>query len=265
MNIYKRIFIVGCPRSGTTLLQTELSKHKKIITFPESHFFGRSFLSPKSRKFPTLYSNYVFYKWTKELNEVGINLKYKLSFSRNSVVKTFIGELDRYAMENGKTIWIEKTPSHLKSIEIIKKYLSDAIFIHIIRDGRDVVASLVETTNKFREWGVKYTIDDAVKRYNNDLIISKQYSDKRNHLIVKYENLLLDNSEIENVFRYLNIDNTLMYEESEVDKIILKNEPWKNNNYSKKKIDTSLKKFSTVFSEGEKKYIESNLVNWDEL
>ncbi|NJL67494.1 MAG: sulfotransferase [Microcoleus sp. SM1_3_4] len=35
----KRIFLVGCPRSGTTILQSLLASHPEIISFPESKFF----------------------------------------------------------------------------------------------------------------------------------------------------------------------------------------------------------------------------------
>ncbi|MEQ8960988.1 MAG: sulfotransferase [Coleofasciculus sp. C2-GNP5-27] len=35
----ERIFLVGCPRSGTTLLQSLLAAHPQIASFPESHFF----------------------------------------------------------------------------------------------------------------------------------------------------------------------------------------------------------------------------------
>ena len=39
IKIKDRIFIVGCPRSGTTLLQSLLAAHPQIHSFPETHFF----------------------------------------------------------------------------------------------------------------------------------------------------------------------------------------------------------------------------------
>jgi len=39
---FTRIFLVGCPRSGTTLLQSMLARHDRVFTFPESHLFARS-------------------------------------------------------------------------------------------------------------------------------------------------------------------------------------------------------------------------------
>ena len=36
-----RVFIVGCPRSGTTLLQAMLASHETVYSFPETHFFKK--------------------------------------------------------------------------------------------------------------------------------------------------------------------------------------------------------------------------------
>ena len=38
MNI-KRVLLVGCPRSGTTILQAILSSHPEVFSLPETHFF----------------------------------------------------------------------------------------------------------------------------------------------------------------------------------------------------------------------------------
>ena len=37
------IFLVGCPRSGTTLLQSLIAAHPLVTSFSESNFFGSSF------------------------------------------------------------------------------------------------------------------------------------------------------------------------------------------------------------------------------
>ena len=37
----KRIFVVGFPRSGTTLVQSILNETNQVCAFPETHFFSR--------------------------------------------------------------------------------------------------------------------------------------------------------------------------------------------------------------------------------
>ncbi len=38
-----RIFVVGAPRSGTTLVQSLIASHSQVTSFTESHFFSRHF------------------------------------------------------------------------------------------------------------------------------------------------------------------------------------------------------------------------------
>lgn len=48
----KQIFLVGCPRSGTTLSQSILAAHPQIASIPESHIFRilLSHQTPRRRK-----------------------------------------------------------------------------------------------------------------------------------------------------------------------------------------------------------------------
>jgi hypothetical protein len=38
----QRVFLLGCPRSGTTFLQAALSGHPAIASIPETAFFERT-------------------------------------------------------------------------------------------------------------------------------------------------------------------------------------------------------------------------------
>ncbi|MDX2369619.1 MAG: sulfotransferase [Colwellia sp.] len=258
-NIEKRIFIVGCPRSGTTLLQSLLLKHNEITSFPESHFFSKSFLGKRANKYPTLYSNYTLYKWVDSIKQNNIFLDFRISFSRDSVVKKFISQLDIYTINQNKSVWIEKTPNHLHAIDIIEKYMPDAIFIHLIRDPKDNVASLYEATNKYTEhWNQQYTISEAVDRYNQDVAISKQYKDKNNHLIIKYEDLITNKKNIHAVFEYINLDILNVEDVNNYSSIVSNNEPWKGLNKNNKIVDTRNKKFNELFNEEERLHIQKN-------
>ena len=47
-----------------------------------------------------------------------------------------------YAAARGKTHYGDKTPTHIADIDVLSRVLPEARFIHMIRDGRDVAASL---------------------------------------------------------------------------------------------------------------------------
>src|ERR1043166_465784 len=50
-SIERRIFLVGCARSGTTLLQSLLAAHSSIASFPETHFFAATVGQTGRRRF----------------------------------------------------------------------------------------------------------------------------------------------------------------------------------------------------------------------
>lgn len=64
---------------------------------------------------------------------------------------------DHLAARAGKRRWIEKTPQHTYFIDAIKAAMPDALFVEIVRDPRDVLASkkrykeVVGTSRKFSE------------------------------------------------------------------------------------------------------------------
>ncbi|MCB1121339.1 MAG: sulfotransferase [Verrucomicrobiae bacterium] len=133
--IEKRIFLVGCPRSGTTLFQRILASHPQIRSFPETHFFtyycGRAL-----KRLPQFYRNYEprrlkefkellkyrcrlgspqggeaavknFLLEPLELNE----LKTKLiidSYLWSKGISQFVKILDDLALSSGCTLWLEK-------------------------------------------------------------------------------------------------------------------------------------------------------------
>jgi len=71
------------------------------------------------------------------------------SISLRHNVKTFVQIVDAASLKAGRPIWVEKTPDHLFYVKRIQQYIPDAAFIHIIRNGRDTVASLVDAARKF--------------------------------------------------------------------------------------------------------------------
>lgn len=192
----KRIFLVGCPRSGTTILQSLLAAHPKITSFPETKFFHylcrfRSQLPDRLYKFfhsdicrPDLYDSSEIYWRT----------------SASDRVKWFVGVLDRLAIEENNKVWLEKTPEHVYFIQEILQYLPDAKFIHIVRNPLDVVASLRRATQdplSNNLWGGRqWTLDFCIERWKSSASIARSFSNAPQHLIIRYEDLVRDKIKI---------------------------------------------------------------------
>ena len=170
--IKTRAFLVGCPRSGTTLLQSMLFAHPEIYSFPETNFFlslfgARDLLTmgtpPQGsvRKLRELIRSIMellgvaeYRRRARAWEPILLLPNFYVAARCNSIslrhnVKTFVQIVDAASLKAGRPIWVEKTPDHLFYVKRIQQYIPDAAFIHIIRNGRDTVASLVDAARKF--------------------------------------------------------------------------------------------------------------------
>jgi Sulfotransferase family len=137
-------FIVGAPRSGTTLLRMMMDAHPQLAVPPETGFVGALAVAEHqqmARKdvFDLIanspsWSDYHIARadFEKELSNLS-------DFEPASYVRCFFR---LYAQRFGKSRWGDKTPTHSRHMESIARLLPEARFIHIIRDGRDVACSL---------------------------------------------------------------------------------------------------------------------------
>ncbi len=138
------IFIVGHPRSGTTLLATILNRHSRVAISPELSFFlpahrGRRRAAVRSRSH-------------KALLEYARSIPNGNGIANESVEATFVkgpassGDLFRcmlveYAQARGKQRCGEKSPWHMLAVPELMNLYPCAKFLWVIRDGRDVVRS----------------------------------------------------------------------------------------------------------------------------
>ena len=117
------IFIIGSPRSGTTLLRLLLDSHPNISCGSETHFL-------------TQMERIVGHNW------YSIELfQFDKAYWHRKIAEFFDTFQSDYALSRGKHRWAEKTPQYTLRVEFINHLFPDCQFIHMIRDGRDVVTS----------------------------------------------------------------------------------------------------------------------------
>jgi hypothetical protein len=139
------LFVVGCPRSGTTWVQRLLATHPRIRTGQESDIFD-DYIGPQLRA------------WQRELDPnasgrggVGLGCYFQdHEFKR--LLKSYLMQLLEPMigpLQPGE-LFLEKTPGHVLFIPEIHALLPAARFIHVLRDARDTVVSLLGAS---RGWG----------------------------------------------------------------------------------------------------------------
>lgn len=205
----EQIFIVGYPRSGTTLLQLILSNHSEIAIAPETHFF-RLFWSRREEygdlsddeNFDMLCNDLANSEYIKNLQIPDYEYLIRASNREGFYKHVFSLLLRHYACMQAKGIYGEKTPSHLEYVPNILSMFSQAKIINVYRNPFDVAASIRKVP-----WGSNDVID-IVKRWKGYVKLACEYEEKfkRNFYSVKYEDVVLNpNREIGRVCDFLDV------------------------------------------------------------
>ncbi len=196
--IAKRLFIVGSSRSGTTLLQVSVGAHPRIRSFPETFFFQEltRYLSwiPARLGAPTGRQHIAFARFLREIGHPEFaDWRPSRWAPMQATVDAFRSVLDDVTRASGCDIWLEKTPMHVHELPYIERYVPDAHIIHMIRDGRSVVASIHDRACKHPEkFGDQKNPLFGIGLWNYAMFDSVRCAGRPNHSFVFYEDLVRD-------------------------------------------------------------------------
>jgi len=263
-----RVFLVGSPRSGTTLLQSLLAANSCVLSFPESHFYEHLFSLRPLLAAIGISSRYVRQYWNVFLEEVGHpemnSILPKHAIFERQFSGAFVDVLDTLTMKQGKTVWLEKTPGHLRRVDKIEKLVRNARFVHILRNAEDNIASLFEVGTKYPEiWGPWWgTLDQCIQSWVADARLSVRCLSKKNHLIVRYEELIANPRPVlVALCDFIGVP----YEEKMLSdypavagRLILKTEPWKASVSEPIRL-AGRRKFNDYLTEEQRQYILAHL------
>ncbi len=269
----RRIFLVGCPRSGTTLLQSLVASHPEVVSFPETHLFSKTISINKILRFFTIYRSKHIHIVQNILEDFNVDFPKNSPggtyFSTRKWIEKLLPVLDEIALShlNGKrpVLLLEKTPRHLHFVELIKEVDPDAQFIHMIRKGEEVVASLTEATaNSPANWSGSRSIKKSIFWWNRSIKISEQFIGRDGHHFVCYQELVNKTDQVlQNLFSRIG----LKFDPSMIDSfhdtagaLINEQEIWKSKNLTS---DISGSNKFDRFTEDEKKMITNSLRKFD--
>jgi hypothetical protein len=136
-------FIVGSERSGTTMLRLMLNRHSRLCVPPESHFVTRLYdrfptPPPPARFLDALAADDRFREWRLPVSAIALPAEPAPSWGA-----LFDAVFRAYAASQGKARWGDKTPIYVSRIDALRAIFGPEIkVVQIVRDGRDVVASM---------------------------------------------------------------------------------------------------------------------------
>jgi hypothetical protein len=137
------VFIVGCPRSGTTLLQRIVNAHPQIAVMPESHWIPRLRRQAKGGVTRELISSLLEQREFPALHLGQEEVQPLIGNGEPVSYSCFISRLfDLYGRNQGKTLVGNKTPGFVRRLKTIHALWPAARIVHLIRDGRDVFLSV---------------------------------------------------------------------------------------------------------------------------
>jgi hypothetical protein len=144
------VFIVGCPRSGTTLLQRMVDAHPEIAVVHETHWIPRWFekrkgLTPEGFVTPELVRNVIADRRFTNLEVSPEQVSALLDDGKEISYASFVSALfDLHARARGKRLAGDKTPAYVRRLPTLHSLWPQARFVHLIRDGRDVALSVAD-------------------------------------------------------------------------------------------------------------------------
>lgn len=191
------IFVLGCGRSGTTLLRLMLNSHSRISIPGETWYF------PEFHAERAAIDAWPEAEWRERLTQriVASSVFPQLGVSREAL-RSQLASLTRadwpsviacanvaFARDERKPRWGDKTPGYVRCLPVIKELFPDATILHVIRDGRDVVLSFLQQwfgPNGILEGADYWRADVERGRRDGPRVFRESYHE------IRYEELVAD-------------------------------------------------------------------------
>lgn len=174
------IFMGGCGRSGTTLLREMINRHPNIFCGPETSMFGLPF-----------WPNNIAKMWNIDEGTI----KYEAERSRN-LVQYAENFYSYHSSAMAKPRAADKTPNNVRVVGKLLTWFPKSLFVHVIRDGRDVACSLRNHPKEIIVNGqivanhINRPISECATRWLNDTSSGLVYRNNPRYYEVRYEDLV---------------------------------------------------------------------------
>jgi Sulfotransferase family len=188
------VFIVGSPRSGTSWLSRLMGAHDAIAAPQETELLNRycrSWYDVWNDQLPADADRWQRHRHrglpavmtTEEFDECVVG------FARDVYAKIL-------ALKPTARVVVDKNPQYSLDTDLIRQMFPDAAVLHIVRDGRDVAASMLAAS---RGWGRDWAPSQvrlAARTWRTNVESALSAASSGRYLQVRYEDLLADGAHV---------------------------------------------------------------------
>ena len=212
------LLILGVRRSGTTLLRVMLDRHSQLAVPDESYFVPQLADRHLRRVDPDAFVDDLrrvntVTEWEVPLDKVRARLTPGMRIGEAIATVYLV-----YAEERGKSRWGDKTPMYMQNLRLLERLFPDALFVHLIRDGRDAALSFLEMPRGLmtETWMHPRTAVDFACQWRTEVAAAQRLGRRARarYLEVRYEDLIAD---VTSVLRRICAFAGLEYEPTMVD------------------------------------------------
>lgn len=197
---HQLLFVGGCPRTGTTLLQNMLDSHPQIFGGPEFQHIPR-IIHLRDRLHRSVSEHLIDRICTHDQVDVQIR-------------RLIEGLLLPLWKRSGAQLMSEKTPDNVRTFSALAELWTRARFIHVVRDPRAIVSSMLAVGERAarRDYQAqKFTRDVDAAIDNISECLNAGFTAARNHparvLTVMYEALVRDpERETQRICEFLDLE-----------------------------------------------------------
>lgn len=200
-----RFFIIGSPRSGTTLFRLMLNKHKGIVVPPEAGFMA--WLYDRYRYFSiTMIDDFVielsetrkFKSWNIETSLLKVHILKSQPKNYSELIDSVYFYYAQQVLGKEFELMGDKNNFYLNEIEKINKMYPSCRFIHIVRDGRSVAVSYKGLASRgfssLNAPKLSGNIEEIANVWKNDMeVIERSFENiaKQRVQCIRFEDLVL--------------------------------------------------------------------------
>lgn len=217
-------FLVGAPRSGTTLTRLMLDAHPELAIPPETYFITKAAKRyRKERKQgdwiePYLETVTEHKRWP-DFHLDADAYKQRVREAKPKYLGGAVREFyAMYAEREGKQRFGDKTPFYVRKMDVIQRALPEARFVHIVRDGRAVALSIMGL------WFGPDTIEEAAEFWVARIDEAREKAKGLDHYMeVRYEDIVVESEpSLRRICDFVDLewdDRVLRYYETVVERI----------------------------------------------